>query len=243
MTIDLLSLPPKCTHCVLGKQTRSPVSKVWESPKASHPLECIYVDLCGPMPSSSCSRHLYLINLINNFSSYIWSLPLRNKAEAAIALQHWHKHVITQFDRPLKILVTDNGELVSNSISFWCLANSINHLVTALYMSAQNGYAECVYQMIHRKARAMHLACNMPPSLWDKFCITAAYLTKLTAMPMLGSKTPYKLWYGWCPSLSHLRKIRCCAFALIQTNNPKIYHRSMPYILIGYMLSSKAYCL
>jgi hypothetical protein len=110
-------------------------------------------------------------------------------------------------------------------------------------MSAQNGHAEHVYWMILRKARAMHLACNMPPSLWDEFCITAAYLTNLTAMPMLGGKTPYELWYGWRPSLSHLCEIKCCAFSLIQTNNPKIYHKSMPCILIGYAPSSKAYCL
>jgi len=117
MTVDLSSLPPKCTHCVLGKQTRSPVPKVREGPKASRPLERVYVDLCGPMPCSSHSGRLYSMNVIDDFSSYIWSLPLRNKAEAAIVLQHWHKHVTTQFDRPLKILVTDNGELVSNSMS------------------------------------------------------------------------------------------------------------------------------
>jgi hypothetical protein len=117
MAVDLLCLPPKCTHCVLGKQTQSPVPKVREGPKASHPLERVYVDLCGPMPSSSRSGHLYSMNVIDDFSSYVWSLPLRTKGEAALVLQQWHKHVMTQSDRPLKILVTDNGELVSNSMS------------------------------------------------------------------------------------------------------------------------------
>jgi transposase InsO family protein len=105
------------------------------------------------------------MNLIDDFSSYIWSLPLRNKAEATLVLQHWHKHVTTQFDRPLKILVTNNGELMSNTMMSWCLSNGINHLVTAPYMSAQNGHAERVHWMILRKARAMWLACNAPPSL------------------------------------------------------------------------------
>jgi len=122
------------------------------------------------------------MNVIDDFSSYIWSLPLRNKAEAALVLQHWHKHVMTQFDRPLKILVTDNGELVSKSMSSWCLSLRINHLVTAPYMSAQNGHAERVYQMILGKARVMCLAYNAPPSLWDEFCVTVAYLTNLTTV-------------------------------------------------------------
>jgi len=136
------------------------------------------------------------MNIIDDFLSYVWSLPLRNKAEAALVLQHWHKHVMTQFDRPLKILMTNNGELVSNSMSSWCLSNGINHLVTAPYMSAQNGCAERVHRMILGKARAMQLACNVPPSLWDEFCVTAAYLTNLTATPMLSGKTPYELWHG-----------------------------------------------
>jgi hypothetical protein len=89
----------------------------------------------------------------------------------------------------------------------------------------------------------MRLACNAPPSLWDKFCTTAAYLTNLTATPTLKGKTPYELWYGRRPSLSHLREIGCRAFTLIQTNNPKIYRRSTPCVLIGYAPSSKAYRL
>jgi hypothetical protein len=71
MAVDLLCLPPKCTHCVLGKQTQSLVPKVWEGLKASHPLERVYMDLCGPMPSSSHSRHLYSMNVIDDFLSYV----------------------------------------------------------------------------------------------------------------------------------------------------------------------------
>jgi hypothetical protein len=79
--------------------------------------------------------------------------------------------------------------------------------------------------------------------MWDKFCATAAYLTNLTASTSFGSKTPYELWFSHVPSLSHLREIGCCAFALIQTNNPNIYRRSMPCTLIGYAPHSKAYRL
>ena len=75
------------------------------------------MDLCGPMPCSSHSGRLYSMNVIDDFLSYIWLLPLRNKAKAVLVLQHWHKHIMTQFDRPLKILVTNNGELVSKLMS------------------------------------------------------------------------------------------------------------------------------
>ena len=89
----------------------------------------------------------------------------------------------------------------------------------------------------------MQLSCNAPASFWDKFCATLAYLSNLTASTTLNRKTPYKVWTGRVPSLSHLREIGCRAFALIQTHNPKIYRQSRPCILIGYAPHAKAYRL
>jgi hypothetical protein len=113
MAIDLSSSPPTCTHCVLGKQSHSPIPKTCEGLKAMERLGRIFVDLCGPMPTVLHSGRLYLMHIINDFSSYIWSLPLRSKGDAASVLQLWHKHVITLTGLPLKILVTNNGELIS----------------------------------------------------------------------------------------------------------------------------------
>ena len=53
MCIDLSSAPPHCNHCILGKQMRLTVPKVWEGEKATCPLERVFVDLCGPMPCHS----------------------------------------------------------------------------------------------------------------------------------------------------------------------------------------------
>ena len=71
MPIDLSSSPPSCDSCILRKQTRSLVSKVQEGVRATKPLEHIYVDLCGPMPVTSRSGHLYSMNVIDDHSSYI----------------------------------------------------------------------------------------------------------------------------------------------------------------------------
>ena len=70
--------------------------------------------------------------------------------------------------------------------------------------------------------------------MWDEFCATAAYLTNFTGTTANDGKTPYELWHGKLPSLSHLREIGCCAYALIPTHNLKVYHCSIPCILIGY---------
>ena len=243
MKVDLSILPPKCDLCILSKQTRSPVPSVREGNKAVKPLERVFVDLCGPMPVKSRSGRLYSMNLIDDFSSYVWSLPLRSKDEAAPVLQAWHRAVTNQSGARLKILVTDNGELTSNAMSEWCSLHGIDHQLTAPYTSAQNGHAERLHRTLLNKARTMCLACNAPPNLWDEFCATAAYLTNFTASTSINGRTPYELWHSQPPSLSHLREIGCRAYALIPTNNPKLFQQSTPCVLIGYAPHAKAYRL
>ena len=243
MPIDLSSLPPKCDHCALGKQSRSPVPKVREGAKASRRLDRVYVDLYGPLAVKSQAGNLYCMNIIDDFSGYVWSIPIRSKSDAFPALQSWLKAVTVQSGETLRILTTDNGELVSKSMHNWCQSLGIDHQVTAPYTSAHNGRVERLHRTISGKARTMRLACNAPGSLWDEFFQTAAYLTCLTATTSNLGRTPYERWFGRTPSLSHLREIGCRAFSLQQPSPSKIYARSNPCILIGYAPHSKAYRL
>ena len=142
MTINLSSSPPKCQACILGKQTRLSVPKERAGERASRPLERVFVDLCGPIRPASSSGRLYSMNMIDNFSSYVWSLPLRSKGDASSILQRWHRTVTNRSSHRLQILVTDNGKLVLNAMADWCAHNGIDHHRTAPYTSAQNGRAE-----------------------------------------------------------------------------------------------------
>jgi hypothetical protein len=114
MPIDLSSSPPICDSCILGKQTQSLVPKKREGVKATTPLEYVSVDLCGPMPITSHSGHVYYMNIIDDHTSYVWSLPLKAKSDASSVLQRWQRVVENRSRCKLKILVTDNGELLLN---------------------------------------------------------------------------------------------------------------------------------
>ncbi len=78
------------------------------------------------------------MNLIDDFSGYVWGILLRAKKEACAPIQIWHKAVTTQTGDKLRILVTDNGELVSNDIHDWCNREGIDHHLTApLYIGTK----------------------------------------------------------------------------------------------------------
>ena len=241
LKINLSSSPPKCDACILGKQTRMPVPRVREGEKASQPLERVFVDVWGLIRPISSSGRLYSMNVIDDYSGYVWSLPLRSKGEAASILQMWHRAVVNQSEHRLKILVSDEGELVSNSMEEWCAHFGIDHQRTAPNTSAHN--AKHLHRTLLDKARAMLRSCKAPANFWDEFCATSAYLTNLTASSSLQGRTPFELWFGRRPSLSHLREIGCRAFALVQTANPKNFAWSPPCVLIGYFPRSKAYRL
>jgi len=86
MPINLSATPPKCNHCILGKQAHTSVPNLWEGLKATRCLERVFVDLCGPMSVTSKSGRLYTMNIIDNYLSYVWTIPLKGKDEAAQAL-------------------------------------------------------------------------------------------------------------------------------------------------------------
>ena len=87
----------------------------------------------------------------------------------------------------------------------------------------------------------MRLSCNAPLFMWDEFILTASYLSTLTASKAMNGRTPYELWFGACPSLSHLREIGCRAYVFTSGTNPKIAAWLVECVLIGYSSNAKAY--
>ena len=145
MPINLSSLPAKCDSCILRKQTCLLVPKTWKGNWADTPLERVHVNLYSPMPCASYMGHFYFMNAIDDHTGYIWSLPLRLKLDAAIMLRHWHCVIENQLGHKLKILIIDNGKLIPKFMTDWCADHGIDHQLTAPYMSAQNGHAECLH--------------------------------------------------------------------------------------------------
>ena len=241
MPIDLSHTASKCDVCILEKQTHSSILKIHVGLKASIQLEHIYIDLCGPMSVASHSSHLYSMNVIDDYSGFVWFLPLQSKDEASRILKHWITTIKHQTLHHLKCLVTDNGELASTHICDLYTDRGILHLFTAPYTSAHNSCTEQLHQTIMDYVHAICISCNTPPNMWDEFCATSVYLHNLTSTSANHGKSPYELWHSCKPPLLHLHEIGCCTFSLITTNNPKILHHSIPCILIGYASNAKAY--
>ncbi|KAG1866231.1 hypothetical protein F4604DRAFT_1505943, partial [Suillus subluteus] len=89
MPVNLSAVPPKCDHCILGKQTRTAVPRVREGKRAVRKLEIIHVDLMEHPDTVSAASNKYVMDIIDDFSSYAWAIPLAAKSDAFPALKAW----------------------------------------------------------------------------------------------------------------------------------------------------------
>ena len=235
--------PPKCDACVLGKQTRSPIPKRHkEKNKATRRLEIVWVDLARPEDVESKMGNYYIMNIVDDYTHYPWSIPLHTKDQAYKELRAWELARENETGLKIRTYCTDNGELKSNEMEAWLKSRGVQHQFSAPHTSAHIGRVERLHRTLMGKAVTMRTYANLPPFLWDNLYLTATHLHSKTTSLVLWGKTPHELWYGKKPDYDYMHEIGCRAFVLVQNkHNPKIYERSIECVLIGYDTRSKTY--
>ena len=69
------SKPPKCNHCILGKQSKTLVLKEREEGmghRARRRLEKVWVDLSGPTAVTSRTGNNYIMNIVDDYTNKPW---------------------------------------------------------------------------------------------------------------------------------------------------------------------------
>jgi transposase InsO family protein len=141
-----------CDACICGKQTHQPVPNSGEGQKADRRLGRIFVDLTGPQSVISHSGCSYVMNIIDDYSGYHWTCPLKVKSDAVHELCKWLLAAEIQSGEKLCYLVTDNGELHLNEMEHWCAERGMTHQFTAPHTSAQNSRIERLHRTLMNKA-------------------------------------------------------------------------------------------
>jgi hypothetical protein len=99
-----------CHACQLGKHTRLPFS----SSSHRHPFDLIHLDLwTSPVVSVSSSKY-YLV-ILDDFTHYLWTFPLKLKSDTFTTLSNFFPYMSTQFGRTVKAIQCDKGREFDNS--------------------------------------------------------------------------------------------------------------------------------
>lgn len=204
---------PLCEFCVLGKSTAAHAPKLGTQPTA--PLEVIYADTHVCSLIGSRGMHLN-VKLQDGLTGYIHTYFVPNQtADAAFepfltTVKRWerltgHKH---------KYFRTDGGGEFEGKFNDYYSQEGVTHQITLPYTHNSHGKVERAHRSITATARALLLASNLPKKYYDEAIIHATYLYNRTVHGK-HTKTPYELFRGKPPNLSHLKPFGCVGYAFI----------------------------
>jgi hypothetical protein len=246
--IELLARSPSdciCEACILGKMARRPFSKESGEPPKTRPLELIHTDVAGPMPTQSRKGYRYFVMFTDDATRYTSVYFLRQKSEVVSAFQEFKTAVEKIHNLPiLRLRMDGGGEYIAEELLSFLRKEGIQVEPSAPYTPQQNGISERCNRTVMDPARSMLKHAGMPNSFWADAVKVAVYIKNRLPTRALPGNTPFELWHGNKPNISHLRIFGSLAYAwTAPVTRKKLDDRAKKAILIGYTPTSQQYLL
>jgi histone deacetylase 1/2 len=234
------SPPHTCHACRLGKHVRLPFNV--SNSQASAPFALVHCDV-WTSPVLSISQYKYYLVILDDFSHYAWTFPLRRKSEVHQIFRNFLAYVNTQFQRPILSVQTDNGREFDNVANRNLLAeHGIVLRLSCPYTSQQNGRAERVLRTLNDSVRTLLFHAHLPPRFWAEALHTATYLLNLRPCRPRAYSTPHELLFQRPPEYQHLRVFGCLCYPNTSaTAIHKLAPRSVACIFLGYPSDHRGY--
>lgn len=232
-----------CTVCCEGKQTKLPFPI--SSSRSDNILNIVHADLCGPMENKSLGQARYFLLLVDDYSRMAFVYFLKSKDETFSYFKQFKNLVENQTSTKIKILRTDNGgEFCSAQMENYLKQTGIIHQKTNPYTPQQNGLCERYNRSVVEKAKCLLFDAKFDKALWAEAVQTAVYLKNRSPAAGLQRCTPFELWTGKKPDVSHVRVYG----SLVMTHIPKERRlkwdrKAKKLFLVGYSENIKGYRL
>lgn len=234
MQIVEASAPEACGICPEGKgHASSHPSSTRE--RASGPLQRVHMDLVGKLPPSHQSSEYFLL-IKDEYSSYMCVDFLSSKKHVFFKIKRFVDYMATQIEAKVQVIRSDNGtEFKNTAMSNFCLLEGIVQEFSSPYCPQQNGEAERANRTIIETARSMRCQANLDISFWEEAVRAAVYVRNRLPNSRTKGSTPYELFYGRKPSVSHL--VRFGQPAHLLQNGPGILKfdaKTSKCLIVGY---------
>ena len=223
-----------CEGFIYGKQCRQ------RFPLHTHqtirPLQLVHSDLCGPLPTSSITGNRYFITFIDDYTRFTVVYFLKSKAGAFNAFQTYKALAENQCQTKVTTIRTDNGgEYCSKEWINFCNTHGIRHEYSVSYNPQQNGVAERRNRTLLDACQSMLQVAGLQNEYWQEGVATSCYLRNRSPHKVLGSNTPYFLWFKRKPHVGHLRIFGVVAYSHIpSTIRKKLDSHSIKSLFVGY---------
>ena len=234
----------QCISCLRGKQHREAIPLAY-SRRATELLELVHSDLCGPMQTQSLGGALYFMLIIDDCRRFTWVYFLRRKDEAFECFKDWKTYAEKECGKPVKAICADKGgEFTSNAFDNFCKENGIRRELANTGSPWENGVVERKNRTVVEMVRTMLEHRELPQSLWAEATSTSVHILNRSPTAALQKKTPYDVYFGRKPDVSHFRVFGCDAYVHIaKKQRGKFDSKSQKMIFEGYNTVSKGYRL
>jgi len=146
----------------------------------------------------------------------------------------------------IKILRVDNApELTKGKSQEYCKNAGIMYEKTVPDSPSQNGVAERCNLTLASMTRALLIDADLSDWFWPFAIQTAVHIkNRVPHSSLPPHKTPFELWYGYKPNLSHIRPFGShCTARIISNTLSKFDPRGEPGRLLGYAKDAKGYLI
>ncbi|GKC31061.1 retrovirus-related pol polyprotein from transposon TNT 1-94 [Tanacetum coccineum] len=231
-----------CSSCEVSKAKRSSF-KTKVVPSLKGRLNLLHMDLCGPMRVASINGKKYILVIIDDYSSYTWTLFLRSKDETPEVLKDFLLMIQRNLQASVISVRTDRDiEFLNKTLHAFFKEEGIEHQTSTPRTPEKNGVVERGNRTLIEAAHTMLSASKLPLFFWAEVIATACYTQNRSIIIPTHDKMTYRIINDRKPSIKHLH-IFCCTCYLTRDgeNLDKMKEKGDPYILVGYSTQSKGY--
>eukprot|EP01035_Chromulina_nebulosa_P028029 gene28029-36933_t len=187
------------------------------------PLEKIHTDPIGKF-SKSRQGNYYALIILDDYSNWGSAKFFKTKDEVLTKLELYRlEHAGINSMHKIRIIQTDFDILFrSYDYNGWLLLHDIKPQYSAPYVKQQNGKIERYIQTITATTRSIMGSKHLPNHLWEDVITTVIYVKNrinCSAIPV--DKTPYELFHGIRPDISHFVPIGSPGWVHIYDDEPR----------------------
>ena len=170
---------------------------------------------------------------------------IKQKSEFSTLFAQFYEFVLTQFNKKIKIVRTDNErELTKGETLFFYNAKGIEHQTSCVDTPQQNGVFEIKHRHLLEVTRALFFQSKVPMSFWGDCVQCVAHLINKMPLVVLNKRMHFKILYSKAPSYDMPKSFGCLAYAsTLKRDRSKLDPRAHPCVFLGYAQNQKGYKL
>jgi hypothetical protein len=195
------------------------------------------MDLAGPAEVSSLGNKRYMLIIVDDYSRFYQSILLAKKSDAYEKATEWITRQEKRTGFAVQRIRTDGGgEFVGSVWKAYYDARGITHEKTVPYSAEQNGKAERAVGIIKNGTRTYLLESGLARQYWGAAAINFTYTRNMLSTTAHPETTPYQMFLGRKPDVSHLRAFGCVAWVHIpkETRRGAWAPRARKVVFLGY---------